>query len=87
MAAIATNLSLAWNRKAQCWVVDIADSAGNPLVQGIALVCGSDLLEQLGYLGLGGALLAQTDNSPDTPPTYANLGDSSHVYFLSDPVK
>jgi len=85
MAAVNINYSVAWNQAASCWVIDISDSSGNPLVQGIPLVCGADLLGQYGYLGLGGELIVQTDNSPDTPPTFTNLGASGHLYFFSTP--
>jgi hypothetical protein len=85
MAAVATNMRLSWNTKAACWVIDISDSAGNPILQGVALVCGADLLEQFAYLDLGGQMIAQTDHATDAPPTYTNLGSSGHLLFLPTP--
>lgn len=63
------------------WVLDIADGLGNPIVQGIALVTGADLLAQYGYLGIGGQLFVQTDYDLTAVPTYQNLGETAHLYY------
>ena len=66
------------------WLLSIADSLGNPLVAGLSLVTGCDLMAQLEYLGLGGILQVQTDGlTPDAVPTFANLGLQSHLYFTT----
>ena len=67
------------------WVLNIADASGNPIVSGIALVTGADLLAQYAYLGFGGSLVVQTDYNTDALPTFNNLGISSHVYFVTNP--
>lgn len=64
------------------WCVDIADSGGNPIVQGIPLVTGANLLEQYEYLNINGELWVQTDNDIDAVPTFDNLGQASHLYFV-----
>lgn len=64
------------------WVMNIADSAGAPIVNGIPLVTGTDLLEQYAYLGFTGGLAVQTDHDPDTPPTFVNLGITSHLFYV-----
>lgn len=64
------------------WALDIADSAGKPLVQGIPLVTGANLLDQFAYLGIAGQLRVQTDNDPDAVPAFDNLGNTSHLYFV-----
>jgi len=66
------------------WVLDIADSANNPIVAGIPLVTGADLLGQYGYLNLGGKLLVTTDGDQFAPPTFDNLGSTSHLYFATE---
>lgn len=63
------------------WFLDIADQSQNPLVQGIPLVTGADLLQPYSENQFGFPLIVATDGSPDTPPTYSNLGISSHVYY------
>lgn len=65
------------------WVVDIADASGNALVNGIPLVTGCNLLEQYAYLEFGGKLMVQTSNDPDAVPTWGNLGDKSHLYWVT----
>lgn len=65
------------------WVLDIADQTGAPIVGGLPLVTGADLLAQFAYLGIGGQLAVQTDHNPDAVPTFTNLGISSHLYFTT----
>jgi hypothetical protein len=62
------------------WFLDISDSTGVPLVQGIPMITGANLLEQYAYLGIDADLRVQTDNDPDAVPTYTNLGLTSHLY-------
>jgi hypothetical protein len=66
------------------YVLDVADSLGNPIVQGIPLVTGADLLAQYGYLGIGGQLVVQTDYDLNAVPLYGNLGATAHLYWVSD---
>lgn len=75
-------LAVRWNPVSSRWVVDLNDAAGNPVVSGVPLVAGADLLTPVAYLGIGGALYAQNDNDPNAPPTYSDLGSTSHVYFV-----
>lgn len=65
------------------WVLDIADSSGLPIVNGIPLVTGCDLLEQYRHFGFIGELRVQTSNDPDSVPTWANLGEQSHLYWIT----
>lgn len=81
LAGVEYRLTLVFNGPLDAWVLDIADTADVPIAQGLVLVTGVDLLGQLAYLGLGGALQALTDSAPDQPPTYADLGSSGHLYF------
>ena len=82
------NLTVHWcdgpTIQSPCWILDIADVNDNPLAQGIPMVTGADLLEQFGYLGIGGQLFVQTDNDPDAVPTFTNLGTIGHLYFVPD---
>ena len=67
------------------WTLDIADAQSNPILQGIPLVTGADLLAQYDYLDFGGQLIVSTDNEPDAIPTFANLGTTSHLYWVPNP--
>lgn len=65
------------------WVVDIADTSGNPIIQGIPLVTGVNLLDQYAYL-ISGVLWVQTTADPDAVPTFDNLGIGSHLYWYTN---
>ena len=67
------------------WIMDISDYLGNPVVCGIPLVTGADLLAQYAYLGFPGQLWVRSDGEPDNVPTFDNLGNLSHVYYVTVP--
>lgn len=73
-------LTVKWSNTA--WIMNIADSIGKPILSGIPLVTGADLLGQYKYLKLGGSLVVQTDGNVTAIPTFANLGDKSHLFFI-----
>lgn len=64
------------------WVLNIDDSLGAPLVHGIPLVTGANLLEQYGYLGFSGELWVKSDGDPDAVPSFDGLGNNSHVLWV-----
>ncbi len=72
-----------WCDPANCWMMDLSDSSGNPILLGVPLVTGADLLDQYEYLGIGGALIVQTDNDVDAVPTFANHGSQAGLYFVT----
>lgn len=76
------NIKVTWCPPANCWIVDLLDVNNVPIVTGLPLITGASLLEQFDYLGLGGQLIAQTDNNIDAVPTFDNLGSLGHMYFL-----
>jgi predicted Zn-dependent protease with MMP-like domain len=67
------------------WVMDIGDSNNNPIIQGIPLVTGANLLGKYTYLGFVGTLWVQTLNDPDAVPTYKNLGTDGLVFYVTNP--
>ena len=77
------NLRVHWCPPAACWIADLFQNDGTPIVQGLAVVTGADLLQQFGYMGFAGQLIAQTDHETDAVPTFTNLGSSGHVYYLT----
>lgn len=85
LAGITYQISVYWGTRTDCWLIDIADNNGTPILRGIPLVANVDLLAPYPYLNLGGQLIAQTDNSPNIPPTYSNLGITGHLYFVTKP--
>lgn len=66
-----------------CWILDIGDANQVPLVAGIPLVSGVDLLAQYAYLNFGGALVVTTDRGAGEVPTFDGLGVTSHLYFVT----
>lgn len=67
------------------WYLDIADANGVPIVQGVPLVTGANLLAQYAYLGFVGALWVQTQSDPDAVPTFENLGTDGLLYYVTNP--
>lgn len=82
LASVTYTLTVKWNDEANVWVLDIADANNNPILTGIPLVTGTDLLGQFAYLNFGGKLIAQTDYNLTLPPSYTDLGSTGHLYFV-----
>lgn len=61
------------------YVVNLYDGLKNPILLGIALVTGMDLLKSYAYLALGFSLFIKTDVNKYLIPTYDTLGVSSHL--------
>lgn len=80
LVGVQYKFTLQWRDPAG-WFLDIVDSSGNPIASGIPLVTGANLLGQYGYLNFGFELWVQTD-AADAPPTYTNLGSTSHLYAV-----
>ncbi len=85
MGGVSYILTFRWNVASNCWILDIADTNQNPVITGIPVITGLDLLDQYSYLNFGGMLIVQTDYMPDAVPTYANLGTTGRVYFVTFP--
>jgi hypothetical protein len=73
-----------WCVPSVCWILDVLDASDAPLLCGVPLVTGCDLLEQYAYLDIGGQLVVQTDSDLDAVPTLANLGSQGNLYFIPD---
>lgn len=86
LAGVTYRLTWRYNSAAGCWMLSIADANGVRMASNIPVVTGRDLLEPFRYLGIGGAIVVQTDNDPDAVPTYANLGRDGKVYFFTGPL-
>lgn len=76
-------LQAVWNAPANCWMLDVSDSADAPLLTSIPLVTGLNLLDQFAYAGIAGGLLATTSADPDAVPTKDNLGDAGKLFFVT----
>lgn len=84
LAGKSYQLTLRWRETTEGgWILDIADQQAAPIISGVPLVTGVDLLAQYAYLGFTGSLVVQTDNDPSAEPTFDNLGERSHLYFVT----
>lgn len=80
---VTYRLTVKWNDPNQSWIMDLADQNDVPIVSGIPLITGADLLSQLEYLGFGGSFIASVDTDDVAVPNYQNLGTTGHLYFLT----
>ena len=83
LAGVTYILQVTWNAFAGAWVLNINNSAGSPIITGLAMVTGADLLVGQEYLGFGFSLLVQTTNSANAVPTLANLGTLGNLYAVT----
>lgn len=67
-----------------CWVMDLMDSRNQPLICGIPLVTGANLLAQYAALKFGFALIVLCDDPAQSLPTKTDLGLASHLYIVSE---
>lgn len=80
-------LTVTWRAASEAgWTLDIASYAGTPIVMGIPLVTGADLLEQYCHLAIGGggALYVATSGDADAVPTFSTLGSTCRLYWVPD---
>ena len=71
------NLVLTWRYDA--FILDIYNAGNVPLVTGIRVVTGCDLLAQFKYLNFGFQLVVISDGDPTLIPVVGTLGVSSHL--------
>ncbi|WFC66425.1 hypothetical protein EUC41_08915 [Achromobacter denitrificans] len=83
LSGVIYNLALTW-RSGTGWVLDIADASSVPLVSGIPLVTGTDLLGQFRHLGIGGRLVVLVEGDIAAVPDYSDLGTEGKLYFLTE---
>lgn len=79
---------LRWNTVGVYWVLDIYDVATDtPLLRGVPLVTGVDLLAQYEYMAFNGDLvvvtIAQGSTVSDEVPGFDDMGKDGHLYFLT----
>ncbi len=83
LGGVDYQLRILWNPVALSWVMDISQLDGTPILSGIPLVTGANLLEQFDYLNFGGSLTVSTDGDINAVPTFENLGLLGHLYFTT----
>lgn len=83
LANVQYQLTVHWCEPSACWVLDIADVNQTPILLGIPLVPGIDLLAQYAYLGFGGGLYVQSLSDINQIPTFDSLGSDGLVFFVT----
>lgn len=79
LAGVTYRMSIWWRESATpCWMLDLAADDGSPLVNGIPMLPGADLLGQHKHLGVAGVLYVLSDGDI----TFDSLGSSTKLYFL-----
>jgi hypothetical protein len=82
LGGIRYTITLRWNDVMNVWILDIGDKSGKSLANGIAVVSGVDLVNQLNYLGFSGALIAQSSTDANDDPTYKGLGATDRLFYI-----
>ena len=79
-------LTVRFNPVLGVWVLDIGDAQSLPIVGGIALVPGVDLLGQYRHLGVpkGQLVMGWVTLGAVQPPGFDNLGTDGRLYFIPD---
>lgn len=72
------NFTLQWNDINNAWMISIYDQNGIGLVEGIAMVLNTNLLESYGYLNLHFTLFALSKTYE--APSFTNLGTIVTLY-------
>ncbi|MBJ3816660.1 hypothetical protein F9C28_17515 [Shimwellia pseudoproteus] len=75
-------MSITW--RAMFWCLDIMSVDGSPLVMGIPLITGADLLAQYRHLNMGFSLYVSCDDPANENPTETDLGTGSHLYAVTE---
>jgi hypothetical protein len=83
LGGTAYKLNVYWNAALGAWILDILDSTGTLISGGLAMVPGVDILGQLAYLGIPGAMVIQSSGGdPLASPTFSNLGTTSQLFYV-----
>ncbi|KAA1175362.1 phage baseplate plug family protein [Photorhabdus heterorhabditis] len=75
-------MSLIW-RDIAGWILDIMTPDSEPIVTGLPLVFGINLLEQYRHLGFNGSLIFYGDINQEKP-FRNNLGKEDKLYFVTN---
>ncbi|ECL9665853.1 hypothetical protein S350_25725, partial [Salmonella enterica subsp. enterica serovar Derby] len=67
LAGITWRIRIIW--RDLYWIMDLQNDRGEPVISGIPLVTGADLLAQYAYMGLGFKLVVMCDDSTQDYPT------------------
>lgn len=81
-------LRVMWNKMAGVWILDIFTDTGFPILCGIPLITGANLLGQYEYKHIGNdvifiVLTLAVGHSPSEIPSQTNLGTDGNLYYIT----
>lgn len=79
---IAFVLTQSWNAEAGYWAIGIYDQTSRPIVLGIPLLCGHDLLEQYQYLNIGSLYVVNIGDPTIETPDDKNIGQNFKLLWV-----
>lgn len=82
IAGATYRISITW--RDVYWIMDLQNDRAEPVISGIPLVTGADLLAQYSYMGLGFKLVVACDASAQDYPTKTDLGGRSHLLISTE---
>lgn len=85
LVGVLYRLSTRWCGAMGAWILDIYGPDELPLVLGIPVVTGVDLLGQYKHLGIAGRIVVQTLGDLEKVPGFEDLGVSGLVFFITEP--
>jgi hypothetical protein len=85
LPGLSLTFRITWrNRGGAGWVLDLETEDGVPLVSGLPLVTGTDLLAQHKHLGIpGGLFVVSSGAHADDEPTFTGLGTDQRLYYAT----
>lgn len=85
LSSVIYTLRFRYNTRMQRYIIDIGDSANNPIIVGLPLLINRDVNGQYVLTGLPvGTLFATDDTNLDTQPSRNSFGND-HTLFYADP--
>ena len=71
-----------WNAQANYWVMGIYDKTVAPIVLGIPMLCGHDLLGQYAYLDIGSLYVENIGDPSIEEPDSENIGQNFELRWV-----
>ncbi|MDM2734505.1 hypothetical protein OGY35_03825 [Citrobacter sp. Ct235] len=82
IAGTTYRISIIW--RDLYWIMDLQNDRAEPVISGIPLVTGADLLAQYAHMNLGFKLVVVCDDNAQDYPTKTDLGGRSHLLVSTE---
>ena len=82
LEGVKYTIKLSWNTRTSCWMLSLYTIADAPIIEGIAVTCGVDLLRGSAVAGKPpGLLIAGPIDADVTRPGLDGLGSRVKLYY------